>query len=284
MVSPVLGQTIGALSTLVPQFRTWNMENLDTGEKLQGQFEAQEVTEQVGSNWAEHTALNRDNAILQFLNGNNDQLSFTARLYQDSILGDPLLGRGQLASDSGPIDKLKKLKQWIRRDPKLRRPPIINFSIGSGHVQMTCVIRALSDITYDRPDYFGGFKGVSLSVGLLQFVPFSIEDQEETDTRYAVTRDRDYYEMMALVEYGNPMLGDFIRKEHPKQQSPQPGDIVRLPAIETARKQRIQPKSIPLKGAYSRKDTSQRQLRLEFFALRQKSKTSHILQPSTTPI
>jgi len=116
----------------------------------------------------------------------------------------------------------------------------------------------------------------------MQFVPFSIEDEREGETRFAVTRERDSYEMLALQEYGNPLLGDFVRKEHPTQQALQPGDIVRLPSIETARKQRITQKSLQLQGAYSRKDTLQRQLRLEFFELRSKKKTSHALQPSTS--
>jgi len=127
MVSPALGTVIGVASTLTPQFRTFFLKNLDTGEELQGQWEAQEVSEQITSNWAEFTALNRQNPIVQFLNGGNDRLSFNARFYQDSILGDPILGTGNLQLGSGPLEKLKKLKEFARIDPKVRRPPIFGF-------------------------------------------------------------------------------------------------------------------------------------------------------------
>jgi hypothetical protein len=281
-VPPVLGQAIGIASTLLPNWRTFYLKNLDDGEQLQGQFEATDVTENITANWAEHTALNRQNPIVQFLNGGNDRATLNVRLYQDSVFGDPILGGGQLSLDQGPLQKLKKIKSFARINDKVRRPPILDFTIGDGHVGMTAVITAISDIKYDRPNFFGGFSGVQLSLGLMQFVPFSIDDQRESDTRYAIVKERDTYEMLALREYGNAKLGDWVRGLHPTQPSLQPGMIVKLPSIDTARKQRVTQTSIPLKGAYSRKPTRQRALRQEFFDLRRRKRTSHILQPATT--
>jgi hypothetical protein len=286
MVSPAIGTTIGIGSTLVPSFRTWYLLNLDTNEKLVSQFEAVQPTENVTSNWEGHTSLNRSNTILQFLNGENDTLSFGARFYQDSVLGVPLLGRGLIdliAGGGSPYEKLQKLKSWARIDPSVRRPPILHFGIGDGHIQMTCVISALTDIAYGRPDFFGGFKDVSLTVDLLKFEPFSLEDEGATETRYARTREREYYEMLAYIEYNNPLLGDIIRKDHPTKPSPKAGDIVKLPSIDGIRQRRVTQTSLALAGAYSRKDTPQRRLRLEVFDRLNKKGVSHKLQPSTQP-
>jgi hypothetical protein len=278
-----LGQGLAIGASLLPNFRVWNMRNLDTNEVLQGQFEAVAATENVAVNWEQHTALNRSNSILQFVNKENDTLSFGARFYRDSITGDPLLGGAPLIGDGNPLGKLAVLKKWTEPDPGLRRPPILEFWVGDGHIQMTCVIVNLTDIVYGRPDFFGGFRDVTLTIDLLKFSTFSLDDEGETDTRYAHAKDRDYYELLAYQEYGNPMLGDVIRKQHPDQPLLEQGDIIRLPSIEGVRNQEITQRSLQLKGGFGRKSTPQKTLVQGFFSKRSTSYVSHVLQPSTTP-
>lgn len=269
MVSPLLSAGAAAATTFIPNFKIWQMKNLDTGEVLQGQFEPENVSRDVGANWGQFTSLNRQNAILQFLNGAQETLSFDGRFFRDHAL------------DSSPKIKLEKLISWTKIADKVRRPPVLQFWVGDGHIQMNCVISGLT-ATYQRPDFFGELRDVGFSMSLLEFTTFSIDDEVETDTRYAHARERDYFELLAFEEYGNPMIGDVIRKAHPQLQSLESGDIVKLPSIEGVRTVPVTQTSIPLKTAFGRKDTAQRELRLSFFDKRSSSYVSHQMSTAMT--
>jgi hypothetical protein len=269
MVSPLLSAGAAAATTFIPNFKIWQLRNLDSGQVLQGQFEPENVTRDVGANWGQFTSLNRQKAILQFLNGANETLSFDGRFFRNHAL------------DNSPEEKLELLISWSRIDPSVRRPPILQFWIGDGHIRGNCVISGIT-ANYGRPDFFGALRDVGFSVSLLEFSTFSIDDVEETDTRYAHARERDYFELLAFEEYGNPMLGDVIRKQHPQLQNLEPGDIVRLPSIEGVRTIQVTQTSIPLKTAFGRADTPQRRLRLQFFDKRSGNYTSHRMSTAKT--
>lgn len=265
MVSPLLSAGAAAASTFIPNFKIWNIRNLDTGQVLQGQFEAENVAREIGTNWGQFTSLNREHPILQFLNGAAEKVSFDGRFFRNHAL------------DTSPEVKLEILTSWAKRDrnANLRRPPILQFWVGDGHVMINCVITGIN-IGFQRPDFFGGLRHCSFTVSLLEFSTFSVDDAEEVNTRYARARERDYYELLAFEEYGNPLIGDVIRKAHPQYQQLQPGDIVKLPSIEGVRTVEITQTSIPLKTAFGRKDTPQRALRLQFFEKRSGSYVSHL--------
>lgn len=269
MVSPLLSAGAAAATTFIPNFKVWQLRNLDSGQVLQGQFEPENVSRDVGANWGQFTSLNRQNAILQFLNGAQQTFSFDGRFFRNHAL------------DTSPEVKLEMLISWSRIDASVRRPPVLQFWVGDGHIQMNCVISGIT-ANYGRPDFFGGLRDVTFSVSLLEFTTFSIDDAEETDTRYARARERDYFELLAFEEYGNPMLGDVIRKQHPQLLGLKPGDVVRLPSIEGVRTVQVTQTSIPLKTAFGRKDTPQRQLRLQFFDKRSGAYTSHQMSTAKT--
>jgi hypothetical protein len=249
----------------IPNFRVWKLLNLDSGQMLQGQFEAEDVSRSTAANWGQFTSLNRDKPILQFLNGQAEKFSFQGRFFL------------QHALDESPEMKLDMLLSWARIQPELRRPPILTFSVGDGHICVDCVIQNIAQ-NYGRPGMLGELRDVSFTVSLLEFTPYSIQDGEQTDTRYARARERDYFELLAHEEYGDPMIGDAIRKAHPELQSLQAGDIVRLPSIEGVRSVAITQKSVALKTAFGRKNTPQRKLRLQFFEKRATSYVSHIVR------
>lgn len=285
MVSSLLGAGAALATTFIPNFKIWNIGNLDTKKVLQGQFEPVGLTrDNVGANWGQHTSLNRQNAILQFLNGKQETLAFQGRFFRNNALGLDVQGAvfGGNLIDNTPEQKFEVLRSWAKVDSALRRPPILQFWVGDGHVRMNCVMN-LSGVKYGRPDAFGGLRDVTFTVNLLEFTSFSLDDEEETDTRFARAKERDYYELLAFQEYGDPLRGDVIRKLHPQQQNLKQGDTVRLPAIEGIRTEVVEQKSIPLQTGFGRKDTAQRRLRIEFFNKRSTSFVSHVLQPSTTP-
>lgn len=269
MVSPLIGVGASLASNFIPNMKVWVLTNLDSNESIQGQFEAEGLSEEISATWGKFTSINRQKPIQQFLHGNSDQVSFTARLFRNHAL------------DETPKKKLDKLKSWVRIDPSVRRPPILQFSVGDGHLTKNCIIVGISS-RYGRPDYFGGLRSVEFTMALEEFSTFSLEDEEETDTRYARAKDGQYYELLAYYEYGDPLVGDIIRKDHPQLQRLQTGDIVKLPSIEGIRDKEVTQTSIPLKTGFGKKDTPQKRLRIQFFESRSGSYVSHLLQPNSS--
>lgn len=250
--------------------RTWYLYNLDTKEKLQGQFVAENVVENVGGTYAERWALSRQHSILQFVHGNSDTVTFQGRFFMTSEL---------LVVINDPKVKIQTLKKWVRRDQKLGRPPILSFWIGDAHLSLTeCILEQVSNITYAPPSASGLLRDVSFTINLRQWWPYDISlGTEPPETRYHPAKRRDYYEMLALREYANPMLGDVIRKRHPDKTIVRVGDLIKLPskaAIETAR---ITQTSEPLRTAFGPSLTAQKVRRLEMLETRGGARTSHVL-------
>lgn len=251
------------MATQYPDNRAWYLRNKQTNEVLKGQFEPLDLTKEVGSNWAEHTTLNRRNSILMFLNGKTDTISFNVRMYA-------------LHSGHSIITDLATLESWCKADTSFGgKPPVLLFWVGDQHVMMTCVMEELSGIKFGRPTEAGGLREVTATVKLKQYTPFSLDDTEEYETRYAHARERDYYELLCQQEYGNALLGDVIRKRHPSQPSLNVNSIVKLPSIEAIRREVVKPDSISLDGAFSKKSSPQRDNRIDMFAKRNRIYTSH---------
>lgn len=246
---------------------TWFLESVDTpSETLQGQFVAKNVVENISNKYARHGSLNRSAPIIQFLSGEADTLSFQAKLFS------------QDAFAFNVEDDLKMLKKFAKRDSSLKRPPILHFWIGDGHLEMTqCIIESLGNITYEDPTSSGAVREVTLTVNLVRYSKFVFEESEPAETRYHRAKEREYYEYLAYYEYGNAMLGDVIRKRHPTKPTFQSGEIIKLPSIDAIRKDVVEPKSIALKTAYGKKTTPQRTLRLAKFDSRDREYVSHIV-------
>jgi len=260
----------GTLLSKMLAAKTWTIVNEDTLKEVQGQFPHDGLTYDVGSNYAEIQTLNRQNPVLQYLNGETDKLQLQARFFRRDML------------DEAPSKKMDTLVEWTRRDQRLGRPPILRFWVGDGtQFVMRVVLVGIAGITYSTPHFFGGMREVKFTLNFKRFTPFSLNDQQITDTRYHRTKESEYYELIAAAEYGNPLLGDIIRnlKEQIGKAILKPGDVVKLPAIEGVRTQKVTPRSIILQGAYGRKETAQKALRNEYFAARSVARPMYFLEP-----
>lgn len=259
----ISGAAASAAKRFIPNRRVWCMLNLDDHTLLQGQFEAEGVQQDIGANWASFTSLNRQHPILQFLNGEAQKVSFEGRFFRAHAL------------DRNPDLKLDLLKSWTRIQESLRRPPIVQFYVGDGHLTINAVITSIQT-RYNTPDAFGAARDLQFSVSLMEFHTFSLTDEKVKDTRYARAQEGDYFESLAQQEYGNPMIGDVIRKMHPHLHTLVPGDIVKLPSIEGVRLKEVKQTSVPLKSGFGRRDTPQKRLRQQFFDKRSKRYVSHV--------
>jgi hypothetical protein len=247
-------------------FRAWFLLNTDTMQLLKGDFAPTSTVEEVKANYAQHTALGMQKTILQFLHGEADKISANIVLFNSHSL------------DSNVESTIATLKEWTKRDPVWKRPPILSFWVGDAHVEMTdCMIESLGNITYGQPSFFGGVRHVTLTLNLLKYESYTIKEKGIYETRYARVKQNDYYEMLCTREYGSPLMGDVIRHRHATNLNPQIGDIVKLPSIEAIRKETVEPKSVVLKTAFDKADSPQRTLRMDMFERRNKSYVSHVI-------
>lgn len=249
------GVALGA--TLISKFleaKTWTLLNTDTREVIKGQFAHEDLSRDVSSRWEEVNALTRENPILQFIYGELEKLEVQSQFFRRDITDDTV------------NEKIQKLGSWVKKDKNQGRPPILRFAVGDGtSINLQVILKSLSRISYSRPDFQGQIRQVSFNMTLWSYVTSNLSDELQTSTRYHRTARGQYYELIAQAEYGNPMLGDVIRKQDEQVKSPLlvPGDIVKLPAIEGVRSSRITQTSVILKGAFGNKPTIQRQRREE---------------------
>lgn len=250
-----------------PSMKVWFLQNQTTKQIFQGRFPAQNLTLNIKPNYATHTALGRTKEIQQFLGQSSDTLSFRVLLRDD----DAFTGTTQ--------KDFETLQSWARPDPIYgNKPPILSFWVGSGWAAMDCYIDSLSDISFDEPNILGDMQGVSMNVNLHAYAPFSLKGGAIYETRYHRAVVRDYFELVAQREYQNPMLGVIIRNRHPNIINVQVGDVIKLPSVEAIRTEKVAPSSIVFKTMLGKKQTPQRILREELFALRNVEKTSHVVQ------
>lgn len=229
---------------LIPSADTWWILNTDTGEHVYGQYTT-EVQHAVSASYGETFALNRQNAITQFLHGNTDTMAFEGRFYASFAFHEV-------------TKQVKKLQSWVRRDPELGRPPVCYFWIGDQYANMqSCHVQG-ANANYDKPTKLGQARGATVSVSLRAYHPYSLNETANFDTRYHLAKLGDSYEKLAALEYKNPMLGVELRQRHPKMRHLTPGDVVKLPApTGSIRRARIQPRSVALAGITSRAESPQ---------------------------
>jgi hypothetical protein len=249
--------------------RKWVLYNLDTDEKMEGQFVAESVSAEVGGTWSERYALNRQHGILQFVHGNSETVSFRARFFMTAEL---------LGIENDPLINVDTLKKWTRRDSKLARPPLLQFWVGDGHLGLTeCILERLSGIEYKEPAQSGVLRDVSFTVNLRQWWPYDVQVEEGGETRYHRSKRKDYYEMLCFREYGDPDKGDIIRKRHPTKPVIEVGDVIKLPSADVIATLKAAPSSLALQTAYGAEDTPQRLRRKEIFELRNVVSKSNIV-------
>jgi hypothetical protein len=247
-------------------FDVWTLTNLTTQEVIQGQYSTK-VTSSLGNKYNQISSLSRQDPIIQFVNGEAETLSFPGMFRSRDISWAALTK-----------SRIDKLRAWTKIDTILGHPPILGFSIGDQILTMDqCILEGLSDIVYDEPTLAGVLRQVSFNINLTQYTPFEFE-QESGETRYHKTKLNQYYEMLCLHEYNNPLMGDIIRHRHPSTPVIHSGTVVKLPSVQTIQKETIEPKSPILYSAFGIRDTPQRALRLEMLDKRNESYVSHVVR------
>ena len=247
--------------------RIWNLFNTDTNELIKGQFHPEDLTMDISTAWSEKFGLNREHPIVQFLHGEVETISFRSRLVATT-------------SAENLEDELDNLKGFARYDETLGRPPILDFWFGDGSFNLfrnLCRLTGLTGITYRRPTVLGALRHVEFTINLREVKEFSLEGPAVGNTRFHRAKQADYYEGLAEREYGDPLLGDAVRKIHPELPNIQIGDTIELPTASKLRKTKITQTSIALEDGFGRQESPQRTLRLQEFDRHNRTKVSHVI-------
>lgn len=299
--------------------KKWSLVSLDDpNNSFTGQFEAENVTENVGARLTSTTPVGQSSPVIQFSSGEKETVTFRARIYRTSpisgslfeTLSDPLgtafnaLGGGEvgpLVSNSSVRDQIDKLKSFSRINPELGRPEIFSLTIGT-ELQYEVFLRSPGSIVYDKPRSDGTIRGATFDMQCEKTRPETEKPETGISTaalvkstlgvvgaaagvvaaagvidipgaslhtidKIVTVKEGDTFESIAFQQYGNPLLGDILRRAQPdKLDLPTDGDnkteiitIKRNEILQIA----VTPQAIPL-----RSNTKNKALLNEFLELR----------------
>jgi hypothetical protein len=193
------------------------------GETIQGQFQAEDYTEEVSTVWASVPIPKRSAPHVQWVRGEEEISTFSATLWAETIGRDI---SGEIAA----------LKAAIKRDDFLTRPPQFTFIWGSIRIP-TVVVLSIGAVKYDDLWADGRVRGARFEITLQQLLdplPLSATDPSapSPSTRYRPALHGDTYESLALRQYNDALLGVFVRQDS-LIAFPQPGDVVPMPSART---------------------------------------------------
>jgi hypothetical protein len=188
--------------------KLWTITDLDRSEDIVGQFIGQNVTKNVSGNIARGSSYNSQFPIIQWVAGEIESISFTAKLFAHD------------STDFSVDDRLERLEQLVKRNNDLKRPPVCAFTLGDvPSLSVDCLVRSLGG-TYDEVRNDGTLRGVTLQINLERYVDveFAATDPTvpESFTRIRRAKKGDTYEDIALNEYGDPELGILLRQFNPR--------------------------------------------------------------------
>jgi hypothetical protein len=201
----------------------WSIKNLDSGEVLNPDLPVAEggVHISIGGVLVEQPRFGMQDPVIQWVRGKAKVYSFTAVFYS----------RNRTEMIKPIFDKYEKL---AIEDAKLGRPPICVFTLGAAISEVVLVESADADIPDTRTD--GQPREIRVNFVMKKYVPFSQKQIDPTKTQkesfyLVVSATQQSYEEIARQYYGDPMLGDRLRKRHKDApMHPEVGDVVKVPA------------------------------------------------------
>lgn len=216
---------MGLISDLLLPSLAWKLTSLDTSEVVEGQFIPQDLTENIGADYTTTTTTARGAPFVHFSSEGGRSITFTARVFAKH---QGLFGVLQ--------DEVEDLVSKIRKTPKvdsdLGRPHVWLFEAGQ-YVSMNCVVRSVGGITYDRMRPLdGSLRGISCRFDLLEFVDYSTRSETANESLVVPILEGDSYELIASRHYGDPYVGEALRRRNPERPIPVAGETIHIPPKE----------------------------------------------------
>jgi hypothetical protein len=253
--------------------KVWRLISLDDPQnKFIGQFQAQELTENVGAKIPETNSVGLQQPAIQWQSGETETVNFKARIYRTSpvsgsafdALSNPVGtafkaltgGAGALVGNGSVRDQIEKLKNLSRKNSKFGRQERFIFTYGT-EIEYEVFIKSLGGIAYDDIRSDGTIRGASFEIQLLKIRPENLKLQAgvslaaaiktvagvagifggggssaltssfrsklinipgaslHTIDKFVKVKQGDTFEGIAAREYGNPILGDILRRAQP---------------------------------------------------------------------
>jgi len=214
----------------------WRIKNLDTLEVIQPQLPMPEdgINVNFGGTLVDQARFGEQDPITHWVHGVTQNITFTAILFT------------RHADEAADVEDLfDQFVELTQKDPDLGRPPICQFSYGSFFSETVLIERADSNIVSVDKDGFA--REIRISLSLRKYVPFSQQQIDPTkpakESFYLIATEAERsYEALARRFYGDPLLGDVIRRRHPAEPfAPRVGDKVKIPPKAIALKESLEP-------------------------------------------
>jgi hypothetical protein len=218
-----------------------HLDGLRRGSIIDGQYACEGYTERLGAAWAEVPLPQRAPAW-QWTRAEAEGATFTARFWAPNAT---LIERQRI------LDRVAALREAVRSDPTLGRPPRMRFTWGA--LGYDCVVAGVGDLRYEELWSDGSPKAVTCRVELIRYAdPPALEPTDlaapEHLSRYRPMLEGGTYETMALKEWDNPSLGVLLRQENDLA-FPPAGTIVRCPAADHFTGKALRPVAYALSDA-----------------------------------
>lgn len=284
--------------------KVWSLRSLDdSNNNFTGQFQAENLTENVGAKLPETTPIGQTRPIIQFQSGETETLNFRARIFRSSpvtgsifnALSNPVgTAFDVLAGEAGPLiangsvrDQIEKLKQTARKNEKFGRLERFLFTYGT-ELQFEVFVRTVGGISYDDIRSDGTIRGASFDIQLIKIQPENLAQPAGVSvaavlktvagavttvaggisglaalnrakkinipgaslhnvSKFIKVKQQDTFESIAKREYGNPLLGDVLRRAQPDKVDLSPGDTIAIVVKQEIVQIEVTPQSIALR-------------------------------------
>lgn len=259
----------------------WSLVSEDGGPALEGQYTPQNVVENVSGAWAQQGTLGLLQPVLQFLGGELETITFDAKVFARfdpvfKFMKTPLMLKDE---DFDVGDLVEQLRNLPRADEALGRPHVWIFSVGEQLTQRV-IVKTVGGIRYDtfrpmKPLGAGGgeIRGVLCSFELWRYEPYDVKALVgASESLVTPAREGETYEHITARVYGDPALGEALRRRNPERRDLVAGDLVHVPKARTLRRE-----VLPLtpQSLFLRTGTAQRALLLDTIALHGEPQGSH---------
>ena len=187
------------------QAQKWTIASveMEVPVSVTGQFTVDDMQlNAIGGVFTEITSVNQSHPITQWIRGQQETITlvseFWAQHYKDSI-----------------TQQFQDLLRLARRDEDLMRPPICMFSFGT-KLSMQCFVEHVSNIAFGplRPD--GTPQRIRFTLTLRNYIPSLVAKTDPSNVSHQ-SRERyakagDTFESIAADEYGDALMGEYLRR------------------------------------------------------------------------
>lgn len=201
----------------------WSLYDMDHKYEWRPQYPIDNVSMPTGGIIAEQQRFGFQDAIVNWTGGRARIFNFATVLFASD-------------EDEGTLvqELLRELEGLAQKDDELGRPPICTFTFGSS-ISEVCLVETVDPLIVSTLRN-GQPREVRCNITLRKYVPFS---QQQIDPTRPVKESflliasaaEQSYEAIAGRYYGDPLLGDRLRKRHPTHPfAPAVGMVVKVPA------------------------------------------------------